>query len=154
MRKSKLKMLEYIINKINSINKFSLSLNYNISIENDGILQDVQLLYNTKNYKNINALIMKDFSTKILNLLKKLYFYSTLDMKKEADEFFDEIIQTIYNIIEAYLKEEIYPNILIKKNSKKNIELNNEEQRIYDLISQNSGKKALDLLNLKNKIDI
>ena len=90
---------------------------------------------------------MKDFSTKILNLLKKLYFYSTLDMKKEVDEFFDEIIQIIYNIIEAYLKEEIYPNILIKKNSKKNIELNNEEQRIYDLISQNSGKKALDLLN-------
>ena len=137
------------INKIKSINNFSLSLNYNISIENDGILQDVQLLYNTKNYKNINALIMKDFSTKILNLLKKLYFYSTLDMKKEVDEFFDEIIQTIYNIIEAYLKEEIYPNILIKKNSKKNIELNNEEQRIYDLISQNSGKKALDLLNSK-----
>ena len=137
------------INKIKSIKHFSLPLNYNISIKNDGFLQDIQLLYAIKNYNNPDVLIMKDFSTKIINLLKRLYHYSTLDMKKEVEHFFDEIIQKIYDIIEAYLKEEIYPNILIKKNLRKNIELNKEEQKIYDLITQNSGKKALDLLNSK-----
>ena len=135
------------INNIKSINHFSLPANINISIENDGILQDVQFLYLHKGYKNPTNLLMRDFSTKIRNLLINLYDLSFSDMNKDVEIFFEEMTQKISEIIETYLKEEIYPNILIQKNKK--IELNNEEQKIYDLISKNSGKKAIDLLESK-----
>ena len=135
------------INNIKSIKHFSLPANIKVSIENDGILQDVQFLYLYKGYKDPTNLLMKDFSTKVRNLLINLYDLSFSDMNSTVETFFDKMTQKIYEIIETYLKEEIYPNILIQKNQK--IELNNEEQKIYDLISQNSGKKAIDLLESK-----
>ena len=135
-------------NKIDNINKLSLSLE-NIEI-NDLILQDVQILYLLRNYKNPNELIKKDFTKKIIGILNRLYSLSLIDFNSISEKFFNSLIKKIEEIIGKYLDEEIYPNILTKKGNKKIIRLNQEEQKIYDLISQNSGKKAIDLLESRN----
>ena len=135
-------------NKIDNINKLSLSLE-NIEI-NDLILQDVQILYLLRNYKNPNELIKKDLTKKIIGILNRLYSLSLIDFNSISEKFFNSLIKKIEEIIGKYLDEEIYPNILTKKGNKKIIRLNQEEQKIYDLISQNSGKKAIDLLESRN----
>ena len=49
----------------------------------------------------------------------------------------------IFEIIKTYFKEEIYPNILISKGKTKSIQLNKEEEEIFNMISEVSGKEAL-----------
>ena len=58
--------------------------------------------------------------------------------------------QKVEDIIEQYLNNEIFVNILTKKENKTIIKLNKEEQEVYELISQNSGKKAIDLLESRD----
>ena len=137
------------INKIESIKKFSLPLNLSVSIENDELLHDVQLLYLYRGYQNPDKLLVNDFSKKIIYLLNKLYFLSMKDFDKLAKKLLGEMGKKIKDIIETYLNEEIYPNIKIKTNKNKDSELNEEEQKIFTLIRENSGKKALDLLKSK-----
>ena len=58
--------------------------------------------------------------------------------------------QKVEDIKEQYLNNEIFVNILTKKENKTIIKLNKEEQEVYELISQNSGKKAIDLLESRD----
>ena len=135
-------------NKIDNINNLSLTLD---SFEvKDQILQDVQILYLVKNYKEPDKLINKDFTQKIISILNRLYYLSFLDFNKKTEQFFDNMSHKVEDLIEKYLNGEIFPNILTKENNKKIIKLNKEEQEIYDLISQNSGKKAIDLLESRD----
>ena len=110
----------------------------------------MQILYLLRNYKNPNELIKKDFTKKIIGILNRLYSLSLIDFNSISEKFFNSLIKKIEEIIGKYLDEEIYPNILTQKGNKKIIRLNQEEQKIYDLISQNSGKKAIDLLESRN----
>ena len=135
-------------NKIDNINQLSLSLQFVDA--KDPILQDVLLLYMMRNYKSHNKLIQKDFTQKIIDILNRLYNLSLLDFNEITEKFFNDISQKVEEIIEKYLNEEIFINILVKKENKKIIKLNKEEQEIYDLISQNSGKKAIDLLESRD----
>ena len=135
-------------NKIDNINQLSLSFKF--EEPKDPFLQDVQLLYITRNYKSYEKLIKKDFTKKIIDILNRLYNLSLLDFNEITEKFFNDISQKVEEIIEKYLNEEIFANILVKKENKKIIKLNKEEQEIYDLISQNSGKKAIDLLESRD----
>ena len=135
-------------NKIDNINQLSLSFKF--EEPKDPFLQDVQLLYITRNYKSYGKLIKKDFTKKIIDILNRLYNLSLLDFNEITEKFFNDISQKVEEIIEKYLNEEIFDNILVKKENKKIIKLNKEEQEIYDLISQNSGKKAIDLLESRD----
>ena len=116
----------------------------------DPILQDVLILYMMKNYESYNELIQKDFTQKIIDILNRLYNLSLLDFNKIAEKFFNEMSQKVEDIIEQYLNNEIFVNILTKKENKTIIKLNKEEQEVYELISQNSGKKAIDLLESRD----
>ena len=135
-------------NKIDNINQLSLSFKF--EEPKDPFLQDVHLLYITRNYKSYGKLIKKDFTKKIIDILNRLYNLSLLDFNEITEKFFNDISQKVEEIIEKYLNEEIFANILVKKENKKIIKLNKEEQEIYDLISQNSGKKAIDLLESRD----
>ena len=135
-------------NKIDNINQLSLSLQF---VEaKDPILQDVLLLYMMRNYKSHNKLIQKDFTQKIIDILNRLYNLSLLDFNEIAEKFYNDMSQKVEDIIENYLNNEIFVNIHTKKDNKKINQLNKEEQEIYDLISQNSGKKAIDLLESRD----
>ena len=103
-----------------------------------------------RNYTEPNKLINKDFTQKIISILNRLYYLSFLDFNKKTEQFFDNMSHKVEDLIEKYLNGEIFPNILTKENNKKIIKLNKEEQEIYDLISQNSGKKAIDLLESRD----
>ena len=127
-----------------------ISLSFEFVEAKDPILQDVLILYMMKDYKSYNELIKKDFTQKIIDILNRLYNLSLLDFNKIAEKFFNEMSQKVEDIIEQYLNNEIFVNILTKKENKTIIKLNKEEQEVYELISQNSGKKAIDLLESRD----
>ena len=138
-----------IINNIKTINDFSLKLNFDLNLEKDNLIQDVQILYLTQRYKNFDELLKMDFSNRIKDLLIQMYDLSMIDLNEEIKELYIDIKIKIFEIITTYLKEEIYPNILIVNNKKINMQLNPEEQKVYKLITENSGKKAIELLKSK-----
>ena len=124
-------------------------MNFDLNLEKDSLIQDVQILYLTQRYKNFDELLKMDFSNRIKDLLIQMYDLSMIDLNEEIKELYIDIKIKIFEIITTYLKEEIYPNILIVNNKKINMQLNPEEQKVYKLITENSGRKAIELLKSK-----
>ena len=133
--------------KIKTIEDFTLKNNFKPNFEHDLILQDVQKLYFTKNYSDIDKRIFLDFTNGIKDIIKEIYELSTNEIISDK---FDSFIKAIYEKIKTYLEEEILPNILMAKSKMKKKKLNKEEQRIVNLINESSREKAFDFMKYKN----
>ena len=131
------------IKKIKNIYDFSLEKKFEVPIKNDTILQDIQLFYINREYKNPELLIFKDFTNKIRFFLIKVFELVGKDITNDLNCILLNMKKRIFEIIKTYFKEEIYPNILISKGKTKSIQLNKEEEEIFNMISEVSGKEAL-----------
>ena len=129
------------IKKIKNINDFFLEKTFEIPIKTDLILQDIQLIY-YKEYKNPEVLVLKDFTNKIRCFLQNIFIIVGKDNDNNLNHFLLHLKNKIIEIIKNYFKQEIFPNILINKNSQKSLNLNKEEEDIFNLISESSGRQA------------
>ena len=138
------------ITYIKNIDEFKLKQNFEPNIEHDLILQDVQKLYFSKNYPNSELRLFKDFTNGIKALIIEIYEFSTEDISEKYESFISYLCEIIYKKVEDYLKKEIFPNVLILKSKNKKKKLNEEEQRVVNLINENSSKKTLDIMKSQN----
>ena len=138
------------ITYIKNIDEFKLKKNFELNIEHDLILQDVQKFYFSKNYPNSELRLFKDFTNGIKALIIEIYEFSTEDISEKYESFISYLREIIYNKVEDYLKKEIFPNVLILKSKNKKKKLNEEEQRVVNLINENSSKKTLDIMKSQN----
>lgn len=113
-------------------------------------MQDVQKLYFSKNYPNSELRLFKDFTNGIKALIIEIYEFSTEDISEKYESFISHLCEIIYKKVEDYLKKEIFPNVLILKSKNKKKKLNEEEQRVVNLINENSSKKTLDIMKSQN----
>ena len=138
------------IKPIKNIDDFTLKETFKIKFEHDLLLQDVQMLYLLRNYPEPDNKLFKDFSTGIKDIIKEVYEACTDDITDKFNSFILAICQKIYEKIKTYLEMEIFPNILINKRKTKKKKLNEEEQKVVDLINENSGQKTFDIMKLNN----
>ena len=138
------------IKPIKNIEDFCLKETFKIKFEHDLILQDVQMLYLLKNYSKPDNKLFNDFTTGIKDIIKEVYEACTTDISDKFNSFILAICQKIYEKIKTYLEMEIFPNILINKRKTKKKKLNEEEQKVVNLINENSGQKAFDIMKLNN----
>ena len=136
--------------KIKNIDDFTLKNNFKLNFEHDLILQDVQMLYLTKNYRDFDKRLFKDFTNGIKDIIKEIYKLSIEDITDKFDSFIKTICQIIYEKVKTYLELEILPNILLAKSKIKKKKLNEEEQRVVNLINESSRQKAFDFMKYKN----
>ena len=137
------------ITYITNIDEFKLKKNFELDIAHDLLLQDVQALYFQKNYPNSESRIFKDFTNGIKALIIEIYELSNEDISKKYECFVSSICQKIYEKVEEYLTKEIFPNVLILKSKNKKKKLSEEEQRVVNLINENSSKKAFEKMQSK-----
>ena len=137
------------IKSIKNIDDFSLNENFKLDIKHDLILQDVQMLYYQRNYKDADKNLFIDFTLGIKDIIKEVYDLSMINMKDEFKSFITSICQTIYENVKTYLENEIFPNILMNKTKIKKKKLTTEEQKVVNLINQNSEEKVFDITKWK-----
>lgn len=131
------------IKKIKNINDFRFNKTFDIPIESDPILKDLQLLYFQRGYNNADSLLFTDYNNKIKNILFNIFKLSCEENNKiEFDNFIRNIKNRLNELLEIYLKEEIYPNILININRQKSKKLNKEEEEVFNRITKISGEEA------------
>lgn len=145
--------IDYPLNskKIKSINDFKFNKAFEVPIESDPILKDLQILYLQKGYNNVDSLLFTDFTNKIKQIIIDIF---NLSCNEKNNEEFENFIQNIKNrlkdLVETYLKEEIYPNILININRQKSKKLNKEEEEVFNRITEISGREAFKSLKSGN----
>ena len=134
---------------IKNIEDFSLS-QFNLSFKHDLLLQDVNLLYIQRNYKNPVKKLFSDFTNGVKDMIIEIFNKSTEDITEKFDSFAHAICQKIYEKFKNYIELEILPNILINKDKAKKKKLNDEEQKIVNLINEGTDQKAFDIMKIKN----
>ena len=138
------------IKPIKTIDDFSLVQNFELKFDHDLILQDVNMLYLLRNYGNPDNKVFSDFTYAIKDILIEVFNKSTEDITDKFDSFVLAICQRIYEKIKTYLELEIFPNILISKKKVKKKKLNEEEQKIVNLINESSEQKTFDITKMKS----
>ena len=108
------------------------------------------MLYLERNYNDIEKRIFSDFTNGIKDIIKEIYELSIEDITDKFHSFNRTICQIIYEKVKTYLELEILPNILMAKNKMKKKKLNEEEQRVVNLINESSRQKAFDFMKYKN----
>ena len=141
---------EKTIKPIKNIEDFNLKETFKIKFEHDLILQDIQMIYLQRNYPETANKLFNDFTTGIKDIIKEIYEACTNDISDKFSSFILAMAEKIYEKIKTYLEMEIFPNILINKRKTKKKKLNEEEQKVVNLINENSGQKAFDLMKLNN----
>ena len=94
------------------------------------------MLYLSRNYKNPDIKVFNDFTFAIKDIIIEIFNKSNDDINDKFENFVAAICQKIFEQIEKYLEFEIFPNILIDKKKYKKKKLNEEEQKIINLINQ------------------
>ena len=107
------------------------------------------MLYYQRNYKDADKNLFIDFTLGIKDIIKEVYDLSMINMKDEFKSFITSICQTIYENVKTYLENEIFPNILMNKTKIKKKKLTTEEQKVVNLINQNSEEKVFDITKWK-----
>lgn len=131
------------IKKIKSINDLQFNKTFEFPIESDPILKDLQIFYFQNGYNNSDSLLFTDYTNKIKNILINIFYLSCEENNNnEFENFIQNIKNRIMELFEVYLKEEIYPNILININRQKSKKLNKEEEEVFNRIIEISGKEA------------
>ena len=108
------------------------------------------MLYLLRNYGNPDNKVFSDFTYAIKDTLIEVFNKSTEDITDKFDSFVLAICQRIYEKIKTYLELEIFPNILISKKKVKKKKLNEEEQKIVNLINESSEQKTFDITKMKS----
>ena len=137
------------IKSIKNIEDFTLT-QFELSLEHDLILQDVNIFYIQRNYKNPVKKVFSDFTNGIKDIIIELFNKSTEDITEKFDSFAHAICQKIYEKFKTYLEFEIFPNILVNKSKTKKKKLNDEEQKIVNLIHEGTEQKAFDIMEMEN----
>ena len=132
---------------IKNINEFKLKNNFKLNIDHDLLLQDVNMLYLTQNYKNIDSLLFDDFTRHIISIIEELYESVTEDFTEKFETFMEKICEKILEKIKTYLDLNIFPNIMVSKQKHKKKKLTEEEQKVVKLIQEKSGNNAVEMLN-------
>ena len=138
------------IKAIKNIEDFSLTQDFELKFDHDLILQDVNMLYLLRNYKDPDKRVFSDFTYGIKDIIIEVFNKSTDDITDKFESFVHAICQKVYEKIKSYLELEIFPNILINKTKIKKKKLNPEEQKIVNLINDSSKEKTFDLMKLKS----
>ena len=138
------------IKAIKNIEDFSLTQDFELKFDHDLILQDVNMLYLLRNYKDPDKRVFSDFTYGIKDIIIEVFNKSTDDITDKFESFVHAICQKVYEKIKTYLELEIFPNILINKTKIKKKKLNPEEQKIVNLINDSSKEKTFDLMKLKS----
>jgi len=139
------------IKKIKSINDFQFNKTFDCPIESDPVLKDLQIFYLQKGYNNVDSLLFKDFTNIIKRILNDIFLLSCNENNNEEFEnFIENIKNRLKDLVETFLREEIYPNILININRQKSKKLTKEEEEVFNRITEISGREAFKSLKSGN----
>ena len=107
------------------------------------------MLYLLRNYPKPDIKIFNDFTFAIKDIIIEIFNKSNENIDDKFENFVKAICQKIFEQVEKYLEFEIFPNILIDKKKYKKKKLNEEEQKIVNLINEDS-EKTFDITKMKS----